>query len=263
MTAHGNDVAEEARRIAHSGWLARFAGTCARHPWRVIVTWIGSSSSLVGLNAAFHGTLVNDFKIPGHRLPEGDRPDQRQVRRPEGRRAARRAGGARRASGSTRPQRRRRRRRCSPTRPTVQKHDRQQPRRTSRRSANPLAPDSQPALEGRPDRVLRRPVRPDRVRAAAPGHRRRSRTSCARSAPAGIQVAVHRRGREPAAHAGHERHHRPDRRVHHPADPVPRAGADVHPADLRDHRGGRRRSCCCTWRPGSRTSTRSPRSWCR
>jgi RND superfamily putative drug exporter len=65
MTAHGNDVAEEARRIAHSGWLARFAGTCARHPWRVIVTWIVIIIGLGGLNAAFHGHLINDFKVPG------------------------------------------------------------------------------------------------------------------------------------------------------------------------------------------------------
>src|SRR3954470_17470264 len=64
MTAHGTDVAE-ARRIAHSGWLARFAGTCARHPWRVIGTWIVIIFGLGGLNAAVHGTLVNEFKVPG------------------------------------------------------------------------------------------------------------------------------------------------------------------------------------------------------
>ena len=33
--------AEEERRIAHEGTLARFAGRCARHPWRVVATWLG------------------------------------------------------------------------------------------------------------------------------------------------------------------------------------------------------------------------------
>jgi putative drug exporter of the RND superfamily len=64
MNAHGTDVAE-ARRIAHSGWLARFAGTCARHPWRVIGSWVVIIVALIGLNAAFHGELINDFKVPG------------------------------------------------------------------------------------------------------------------------------------------------------------------------------------------------------
>jgi RND superfamily putative drug exporter len=64
MNAHGTDAAE-ARRIAHSGWLARFAGTCARHPWRVIGSWILIIIALGGLNAAFHGELINDFKVPG------------------------------------------------------------------------------------------------------------------------------------------------------------------------------------------------------
>jgi RND superfamily putative drug exporter len=56
---------EEERRIAHTGALARFAGHCARHPWRVIFTWIGVFVVLIGMNAAFHGKLINDFKIPG------------------------------------------------------------------------------------------------------------------------------------------------------------------------------------------------------
>ena len=56
-------LAEE--RIAHQGALARWAGHCARHPWRVVSTWVGIFVVLVGLNAAFHGKLINDFKIPG------------------------------------------------------------------------------------------------------------------------------------------------------------------------------------------------------
>ena len=57
-------LAEE-RRIAHSGALARWAGHCARHPWRVVGTWLALVVALIGLNAAFHGTLINDFNIPG------------------------------------------------------------------------------------------------------------------------------------------------------------------------------------------------------
>ena len=52
-------------RIAHTGGLARFAGACARRPGRVIGGWIAIFVVLIGLNAAFHGKLINDFKIPG------------------------------------------------------------------------------------------------------------------------------------------------------------------------------------------------------
>jgi putative drug exporter of the RND superfamily len=58
-------VIEEEQRIAHTGALAAIAGHCARHPWRVVVTWISIFVVLIGLNAAFHGKLINDFKIPG------------------------------------------------------------------------------------------------------------------------------------------------------------------------------------------------------
>ena len=53
------------QHIAHSGALARWAGLCARRPWRVISTWFAILVALIGLNVAFHGTLVNDFNIPG------------------------------------------------------------------------------------------------------------------------------------------------------------------------------------------------------
>ena len=56
---------EEEERIAHTGGLARFAGRCARHPKRVIFGWLGVFIALIALNAAFHGKLINDFKIPG------------------------------------------------------------------------------------------------------------------------------------------------------------------------------------------------------
>jgi RND superfamily putative drug exporter len=58
-------VIEDEQRIAHTGALARIAGSCARHPWRVIASWLSVFVVLIGLNAAFHGKLINDFKIPG------------------------------------------------------------------------------------------------------------------------------------------------------------------------------------------------------
>jgi RND superfamily putative drug exporter len=57
-------LAEE-QRLAHSGGLARLTGHCARHPWRVVITWLVVVVGLIGLNVAFHGKLINDFKIPG------------------------------------------------------------------------------------------------------------------------------------------------------------------------------------------------------
>src|SRR4051794_19520356 len=56
---------EEERALAHTGALARMAGHFAHHPWRVIFGWIGIFVVLIGLNAAFHGKLINDFNIPG------------------------------------------------------------------------------------------------------------------------------------------------------------------------------------------------------
>jgi RND superfamily putative drug exporter len=62
--AHGASLAEE-RRIAHSGALARWAGICARNPWRVVGVWIAIIVGLIVLNVVAHGTLVNEFKVPG------------------------------------------------------------------------------------------------------------------------------------------------------------------------------------------------------
>jgi putative drug exporter of the RND superfamily len=58
-------IVEEQRRIAHSGGLARLASHFARHPWRVILTWLVIFVALAGLTVAFHGSLINDFNIPG------------------------------------------------------------------------------------------------------------------------------------------------------------------------------------------------------
>src|SRR3954451_24304061 len=59
------ELLEEERRIAHTGALARMAGACARRPWRGVGGGLGVLVVLIGLNAAFHGKLINDFKIPG------------------------------------------------------------------------------------------------------------------------------------------------------------------------------------------------------
>jgi RND superfamily putative drug exporter len=59
------EVIAEEERIAHTGSLARFAAACARRPWRVVGSWALVFVVLIGLNAAFHGKLINDFKIPG------------------------------------------------------------------------------------------------------------------------------------------------------------------------------------------------------
>ena len=40
-----HEALEQERRIAHSGALARWARYFARHPWRVIFSWIARSSS--------------------------------------------------------------------------------------------------------------------------------------------------------------------------------------------------------------------------
>ena len=56
---------EEEQRIAHTGSLARLTAGCARHPWRVIAGWFAVLLILIGMNAAFHGRLINDFQIPG------------------------------------------------------------------------------------------------------------------------------------------------------------------------------------------------------
>jgi RND superfamily putative drug exporter len=61
---HAPNLQEE-RALAHTGALARMAGHFARHPWRVILSWLAIFVVLGGLNAAFHGKLINDFNIPG------------------------------------------------------------------------------------------------------------------------------------------------------------------------------------------------------
>jgi RND superfamily putative drug exporter len=56
---------EEERRIAHAGGLARWAGACASHPWRVVFSWLAATIVLIVAVAAFHGSLANEFSVPG------------------------------------------------------------------------------------------------------------------------------------------------------------------------------------------------------
>ena len=178
---------EEERRIAHSGGLARVAGHCARHPWRVVFTWLGIFFALIGLNVAFHGTLVNEFKVPGTDIqkatdlinakfggqkgaalrvvvaaPPGERLDT-----PE-----RQAAIAQDARG--RPGRRRNR----STRT----------RRTSTHDHRPARQGLASALEDRPDRVLRRPVRPTGFELPRPDIVKVEDSLRAIGEPAGVQV---------------------------------------------------------------------------
>ena len=65
MSSTSHEQLAEERRIAHTGALAHWATRCARHPWRVVFAWIGIFVALGVLNGFFHGTLVNEFKVPG------------------------------------------------------------------------------------------------------------------------------------------------------------------------------------------------------
>jgi RND superfamily putative drug exporter len=58
---HSNTDARPELTGAH----ARFERVCASHPWRTIGLWFVATLVLIGLTAAFHGKLVNEFKLPG------------------------------------------------------------------------------------------------------------------------------------------------------------------------------------------------------
>src|SRR5829696_3948074 len=48
-----------------TGGLARWARSCASHPWRVIGGWVGIVVLLVVLVATVGGSLKDEFDIPG------------------------------------------------------------------------------------------------------------------------------------------------------------------------------------------------------
>ncbi len=58
---HSNTDARPELTGAH----ARFERACASNPWRTIGIWFLATLVLIGLTAAFHGKLVNEFKLPG------------------------------------------------------------------------------------------------------------------------------------------------------------------------------------------------------
>ena len=57
------------RRAAHerlaTGSLARWARSCATHPWRVVFSWVGIIAALIVLVATVGGSLKDEFDIPG------------------------------------------------------------------------------------------------------------------------------------------------------------------------------------------------------
>ncbi len=68
MTERNGDAQRE-RQLAHerlsTGGLARWTRACARHPWRVVGTWVVIFAALVFLVGAFGGSLKDEFEIPG------------------------------------------------------------------------------------------------------------------------------------------------------------------------------------------------------
>ena len=48
-----------------SGSLAGWARSCATHPWRVVLSWLGIVVVLIGLVATVGGGLRDEFEIPG------------------------------------------------------------------------------------------------------------------------------------------------------------------------------------------------------
>ena len=61
--------AGDPRRAAHqrlaTGGLARWTRACARHPWRVVGSWVAIAAFLVVLVGTVGGTLRDEFDIPG------------------------------------------------------------------------------------------------------------------------------------------------------------------------------------------------------
>jgi RND superfamily putative drug exporter len=68
MTEHTVDESTD-RRAAHerlaTGALARWARTCATHPWRVILASVSAIALLIVLVATVGGDLRDEFEIPG------------------------------------------------------------------------------------------------------------------------------------------------------------------------------------------------------
>src|SRR4029078_3806897 len=69
MSEHTAGNGNGARLAAHerlsTGALARWARTCATHPWRVLGSWLGIIAVLIALVATVGGGLRDEFEIPG------------------------------------------------------------------------------------------------------------------------------------------------------------------------------------------------------
>ena len=57
------------RRAAHerlaTGGFARWTRSCAKHPWRVVLAWVGIIATLIVLVSTIGGSLKDEFEIPG------------------------------------------------------------------------------------------------------------------------------------------------------------------------------------------------------
>ncbi len=57
------------RRAAHerlaTGGFARWTRSCAEHPWRVVLAWVGIIATLIVLVSTIGGSLKDEFEIPG------------------------------------------------------------------------------------------------------------------------------------------------------------------------------------------------------
>ena len=186
---------------------------------------------LIALNAAFHGKLINDFKIPGS-------DTQKATDLIEAKFGGEKGAALRVVLSSNN-------RLDSPARAAVvgrmlaagkaSQQDLAQNTKDSQAITNPLV-GQEPAVRRRPGRILRHPVRPHRLRAAAIGDRV-GRGPPTRDRESGRNPGrVHRGGRERAADAGPERPDRPVRGLRDPARPLPRPGADGDPTALCDRR---------------------------
>jgi len=54
-----------------STYLYRWGRAAARHPWRMIGTWLVIAVAVIGLQTSLGGDTVNNFRIPGIEAQEG------------------------------------------------------------------------------------------------------------------------------------------------------------------------------------------------
>jgi RND superfamily putative drug exporter len=69
MTEDERETEALGRRVAHerlsTGALSRWTHAVTRHPWRVVVTWVGIVALLIVLVGTVGGSLRDEFEIPG------------------------------------------------------------------------------------------------------------------------------------------------------------------------------------------------------